>query len=41
MQFLGEKVLPKCDFHADFSANVNNVVYQTDKHQKVKISWET
>ena len=24
----------KCDFHAGFSADVNNVVYQTDKHKK-------
>ena len=30
--FLGKKTLLKRNFHADFSANMNSVVYQTNKH---------
>ena len=32
MQVILEKTLLKRDFHAGFSADVNSVVYQTDKH---------
>ena len=32
MQMFGEKTLLKRDFQAGFSADVNSVVYQTDKH---------
>ena len=35
MQVLGENVASsECDFHTGFSADMNSVVYQTEKHLK-------